>query len=114
MIGKFAKLAQGHFQTHVAGNQVDPAFLAELAGRCAAPEPLLAAIRAANTARHVQELVQAGALGGFFDVVAGEVASRSVDYVRGKVVVEAILFDFDGRVLGRAEVTGGQGDGVTG
>src|SRR5262249_6412622 len=31
MIGKFAKLAQGHFQTHVAGNQVDMAFLAELA-----------------------------------------------------------------------------------
>jgi len=31
MIGKLSKVAQGHFMTHVAGNQVDPEFLAELA-----------------------------------------------------------------------------------
>src|SRR5947208_5326769 len=50
MIGKFSKLAQGHFQTHVAGNQVDPAFMAEVARSCGATAALAEEIRAANTA----------------------------------------------------------------
>lgn len=104
MIGKFSKLAQGHFQTHVAGNQVDPAFLAELAGACGASQALVEQIRGANTARHVQELVEAAQLPGFFDLVARRVAERSRRYVGGKLQVEAILFDFDARVLGRADV----------
>lgn len=103
MIGKFAKLAQGHFQTHVAGNQVDPPFLAGIARECGADEPLAAAVSSANTARHVQELVQAAGLGGFFDRLAQLVADRSVAYVKGKLAVDAVLFDFDGKVLGRAE-----------
>ncbi len=103
MIGKFSKLAQGHFQTHVAGNQVDPMYLAEVAGRAGGDADLLAAIREANTARHVQELVQAGGLSGFFDLIAAEVVERSAAYVRGALEVEAIMFDFDANVLGRAE-----------
>lgn len=102
MIGKFSKLAQGHFQTHVAGNQVDPEFLAELAIQAGAATPLASAIKGANTARHVQELAEAAGLGTFFQVLAVTVAERSRTYVHGKIVAEAILFDFDGRVLGRA------------
>jgi cobalt-precorrin-5B (C1)-methyltransferase len=103
MVGKFAKLAQGHFQTHVAGNQVDPIFLAELAARAGAGPTVQEAIRTANTARHVQEIVLDAGVEGFFQVLTEEVAERSFAFVRGKLRVEAILFDFDGRVLGWAE-----------
>ncbi len=104
MIGKFSKLAQGHFQTHVAGNQVDPVFLADLALKCGADSVLLEQIRGANTARHVQELMQSANLATFFDVIARLVAEGSAEYVRGRLAVEAILFDFDGAILGRADV----------
>ncbi len=103
MVGKFAKLALGHFQTHVAGNQVDPAFLAELARGCGATQELVGEIRKANTARHVQELIQRAGLDCFFQALCEQVAERSWQYVNGKLEVEAILFDFDGTVLGRAE-----------
>jgi cobalt-precorrin-5B (C1)-methyltransferase len=102
MIGKFSKLAQGHFQTHVAGNQVDPAFLAEVASACGADGALAARIRDANTARHVQELVASAGVERFFKRLAETVAVRSRAYARGKLDVEALLFDFDGTLLGRA------------
>jgi len=106
MVGKFAKLAQGHFQTHVAGNQVDPIFLAEIAGRAEASAAIQATIRTANTGRHVQEIVQEAGLDAFFQVLTEEVAIRSRAYAHDKLRVDAILFDFDGRVLGRAEQHG--------
>lgn len=106
MVGKFAKLAQGHFQTHVAGNQVDPPFLAELAGRAGASSAVQEAIRAANTARHVQEIIQEVGLTGFFQVLTDEVVARSFAYGQGRIAIEAILFDFNGTVLGRAERRG--------
>ncbi|HLZ72422.1 MAG TPA: cobalt-precorrin-5B (C(1))-methyltransferase [Dehalococcoidia bacterium] len=102
MIGKFSKIAQGHFMTHVAGNRVDPAFLAALAARAGADSALQAEIAAANTARHAQELAQRHGLSAFFELIAAEAAGRSRDHVHGELAVEAILFDFDGAVLGRA------------
>ena len=101
MIGKFSKLAQGHFQTHVAGNQVDPGFLAETAAECGASPELQARIRSANTARHVQELIQAAGLTGFFDFLSQLVAQRSHDYVGRKLTIHTLLLDFDGTLLGR-------------
>ncbi len=101
MIGKFAKLAQGHFQTHVAGNQVDVVFLSSLAAQAGAGNDLESAIQRANTARHVQEIVLEAGLKPFFDVLTGVVAERSFKYVGGKLDVQAILFDFDGHVLSR-------------
>src|SRR5919201_1043820 len=53
MVGKFSKLAMGHFMTHVAGNQVDVGFLADVAAECGASDEVQAQMRAANTARHV-------------------------------------------------------------
>lgn len=106
MVGKYAKLAQGHFQTHVAGNQVDTRFLADLAAECGAGPALVTEIQGANTARHVQELVLAASLPGYLQRLTQLVADRSVTYVKGKLEVEAVLFDFDGTVLGRAEGAG--------
>src|SRR5438093_2221286 len=103
MIGKFSKLAQGHLQTHVAGNQVDPAFLAAVARDCGASAGLVGVIQAANTARHVQELVEAAGLDAFFGMLARMVAERCAEHVGGRLHVEAIMFDFEGRILGRAD-----------
>jgi len=106
MIGKLSKIAQGHFMTHVAGNQVDPGFLAGLAAECGASPGLVNAIAAANTARHVQELAQAGHCPALFDRVATLVSERSRSLVREAMSVEAIMFDFDGTVLARVDYGG--------
>jgi len=102
MVGKFSKIAAGHLMTHVAGNQVDPGFLAELAAESGAAPELVAAIAAANTARHAQELVQAARLPGWFDRLAGRVVAQAARVVGPGTAVTAFCFDFDGRLLGRA------------
>jgi len=103
MVGKFAKLAQGHMQTHVAGNQVDMAFLAAVGADCGAGAALQAAIRDANTARHVGELVEeAGLAAPFYGQLAALTRDRCRGHVRGRLQVEALLFDFAGDLLGRA------------
>ncbi len=102
MIGKFSKLAQGHFQTHVAGNQVDLVFLAEIAGRCGASREVQEAIQGANTARHFADIAEAHNLQPVFQLISELVAEQSYRYVEGAMEIEAIMVDFDGRVLGRA------------
>ncbi|MEK7214788.1 MAG: cobalt-precorrin-5B (C(1))-methyltransferase, partial [Chloroflexota bacterium] len=54
-----------------------------------------------NTARHVQELIQAAGLTGFFDFLSQLVAQRSHDYVGRKLTIHTLLLDFDGTLLGR-------------
>ncbi len=103
MIGKLSKIAAGKMQTHVAGNQVECAFLAQVARELGAAEELAAAVAAANTARHVQELIEAAAFGRFFARLCALAAEKCAAAVDGRVRVEVVLFDFDGRVLGTAE-----------
>ncbi|MHB8576355.1 MAG: cobalt-precorrin-5B (C(1))-methyltransferase [Dehalococcoidia bacterium] len=102
MIGKFSKIARGHFMTHVAGNQVEPVYLADLASQCGADGELCRAMAGANTARHVQELAQARNLTAFFERIASETAQQCHAHVGGALDIEALLFDFDGTLLGRA------------
>jgi len=102
MIGKFSKLAQGHMMTHVAGNRVDTAFLAELARAAGAHEDLAQAIAAANTARHAQELAQSAGCAQFFAEVTRRVVHQCRAVVHGALAVDAVLFDFDGTVLARS------------
>jgi len=102
MIGKLSKLAQGHFMTHVAGNQVDPSYLAELAARAGADPDLERRIAEANTARGAQELALAAGLSSFFAALAAETAESCHRLVHRALDVECLLFDFDGALLGRA------------
>ena len=104
LIGKLAKLAAGRMQTHVAGGGVDVAFLAELARAAGVPADLVAAIAGANTARHVEELIDAAGFTSFYEHVAGRVAAAGHAHVAGRLEVEAVLFDFEGRVLARAAI----------
>jgi len=101
MIGKLSKTAAGKMQTHVAGNKVDCAFLAGLARALGAAEDLVTGIAAANTARHVQELVAAAGFTRFYTLLCELAAEECVGVVAGKLAVDVVLFDFDGAVLGR-------------
>jgi cobalt-precorrin-5B (C1)-methyltransferase len=104
MVGKMSKIAQGHMMTHVASNQVDLGFLAGVAAESGAPLGLQEAIRAANTARHFQELVLAADLRGAFERLAELVCRQCRAAVAEALAVECIIFDFDSTVLGRAAV----------
>jgi cobalt-precorrin-5B (C1)-methyltransferase len=102
MIGKLSKIAAGKMQTHVAGNQVDREFLARLAGEVGATPELACAIAAANTARHIQELIETAGLTGFYTRLCEQAAEQCAAVVAGRLHVDVVLFDFDGRVLGEA------------
>jgi cobalt-precorrin-5B (C1)-methyltransferase len=111
MIGKIAKLAAGQMQTHVAGGGVDVAFLADLARAAGAPIDLVAAIAEANTARHVEELIDAAGFSAFYRHVAERAASACNARVGRRLDLEMVLFDFDGRVLARMLDGHGEAEG---
>jgi cobalt-precorrin-5B (C1)-methyltransferase len=102
MIGKLSKIAAGKMQTHVAGNQVDCAFLSQVGRELGAPSELTAAIASANTARHVQELIEVARFPRFFARICELAATQCASLPPGKLTMEVILFDFSGQVLGQA------------
>lgn len=104
MIGKLSKTAAGKMQTHVAGNQVDCAFLARVARELGAPDDLATAITSANTARHVQELVEAAGFQCFYSRLCQLAATHCAQVAAGKLTVDVVLFDFDGRELGQTRI----------
>ena len=105
MIGKLAKLATGQMQTHVAGGGVDLSFLADLAREAGADEPLALRIAGANTARHVEQIVDSTGFMVLYHLIAERAARACHEHVGGRIEVETILFDFDGATLGRAVET---------
>jgi cobalt-precorrin-5B (C1)-methyltransferase len=102
MIGKLSKIAAGKMQTHVAGNQVDCVFLGQLAREQGASPELAAAVTTANTARHVQELVEAAGFTPFFARLCELATEKCAAAAPGAMAIGVVLFDFDGRVLGQA------------
>lgn len=102
MIGKIAKLASGQLQTHVAGGGVKMDFLADLAREAGASPELVAAIAAANTARHVETLVDAAGATSLYHHIARRAAKTCHAFISGRLDLELILFDFEGEVLARA------------
>ena len=101
-IGKLSKIANGNFMTHVAGNQVDLRYLADVAQRAGADSSLVTATTAVNTARHAQELVLASGLTEFFEIVCQDVRSRCERLLGPAPRIGVLLFDFDGELLGSA------------
>jgi cobalt-precorrin-5B (C1)-methyltransferase len=102
MIGKMAKLATGQMQTHVAGGGVDLAFLADLTREAGGGEELAAAVARANTARHVEELIDAAGFRRFYHHVVDRAGRSCHAHVGGRLEISVVLFDFDGNVLARA------------
>ncbi len=100
-IGKLSKMAMGVKQTHVKGSHVDMEFLAVVAKGCGATDKLIEEIKNANTARHVSEIVMSSKLSGYFDLLCKKVCDVMVDHTKGQVQIECVMFDFDGKVIGR-------------
>ncbi|MDQ7029543.1 MAG: cobalt-precorrin-5B (C(1))-methyltransferase [Ardenticatenia bacterium] len=105
MIGKLIKTAQGHLTTHVAGNQVDFTFLANVCREVGAPADFVNAVAKANTGRHVLELCQAVGFMAPIVRVVELAANTCADFVAergGTMRLDLVLVDFDGTPLARA------------
>ena len=105
MIGKFSKIAMGYFVTHVAGNKVDPVFLASLAAECGASEEVQAEMRNAASGRHFQEIALERSVMPVFDLMCERVCDAAQAYLGDRaddLIVDAICFDFEGGILGKA------------
>ena len=108
MVGKFSKMAMGYFVTHVAGNQVDTGFLAELAAQCGATPAVQEEIRGASSARHFQEIADANGLMQVIPMICQMVCDEShklLEADAGSVIVDSMCFDFDGTLLGWASTS---------
>lgn len=101
MMGKLSKMANGKMQTHAAGSDVDMAFLAALATELSASDELVAAIRQANTARHVLELCREAGFVGITSLICKKVVEQCQAHAGGTLAVETYLVDFGGSLLGR-------------
>ena len=100
-IGKLAKMATGVKQTHVKGSKVDMRFLAELAAKCNAEQSVITEILAANTARHVSDIIKRCKIDGFFQEICDNVYEHMRGFSEDKVSIQVIMFDFDGAVLAK-------------
>ena len=108
MVGKLSKMAMGYFVTHVAGNQVDTGFLAELAAQCGATEVVQEEIRGASSARHFQEIAQANNLLEVFPLMCRMVCDESRKQLgedADALIVDVLCFDFEGNLLGHASTS---------
>jgi cobalt-precorrin-5B (C1)-methyltransferase len=100
-IGKLSKIAKGVKQTHVKGSKVDMDFIADLAKESGANNNVISQIKMANTARHVQEIIQENNLEEFFKKICLKVHDHMSKLSENKISLEVVLFDFDGSVLSR-------------
>ena len=101
-IGKLTKMAMGVKQTHVAGSHVNMDFMADMAAQCKAPLEVLREIRGANTARHVSEIINKNNIVGYYDLLCNKVHHQMSEYAKRKLEIQVIMFEFDGRVIGRS------------
>ncbi|NTW03319.1 MAG: cobalt-precorrin-5B (C(1))-methyltransferase [Oscillochloris sp.] len=104
MISRIIKTAQGRMVTHVSGNPVDFAFLAQVCRDVGASQELTEATAAANTGRHFLEMCQArGELAPLERLTEMSLAQcqRLVRRFGGSMQLEVILVDFDGTPLVR-------------
>ena len=98
MVGKLSKLAAGVLMTHYTRSTVDTALLAELTGAAGGDAGLVAAVAAANTARHAYELWDAaGLVRAVGDLLCGRVRRVLIAFVGGAIDSDVAMVDFTGR-----------------
>jgi cobalt-precorrin-5B (C1)-methyltransferase len=100
-IGKLTKIAMGIKQTHVRGSHVSMDFMAKLAKEAGASEHVTNLIINANTARHVSEIIDSNSVIGFYNLICREAARQLESYSGKDLLIEVILFDFEGKLVGR-------------
>jgi cobalt-precorrin-5B (C1)-methyltransferase len=100
-IGKLTKIAMGVKQTHVRGSHVNMDFMAKIALECNAPKDVIALIKDANTARHVSEIIDSNHISGYYNLVCKYAYEQMSNYSQGKLLIDIIMFDFEGNVVGK-------------
>lgn len=102
MVGKISKIANRKDMTHAAGSSVNMELMAEMAKDCGANKDLEQAIREANTARHVGELICEAGIEGFYDKMCQHAANFVFeDIIKKQTRVDVILTDLEtGDILG--------------
>jgi cobalt-precorrin-5B (C1)-methyltransferase len=101
-VAKMSKLAQGLLDLHSKRGEIDLAALAERAEAAGGGAALRARIMAANTAAEAYGLAQADGV-RLGDAVAQAAQAVAARVVEGKgIAIDTVLFDRDGRQVGRA------------
>ncbi|AMX83534.1 cobalt-precorrin-5B (C(1))-methyltransferase [Geobacillus subterraneus] len=107
MMGKFSKVAQGVMMVHAKSAPVDFGFLARLAEQAGAPAPLVAAVREANTAAQVGDMMQEAGCTTFFQLLCEACCRAALNEVGGGMTVETSIYTMNGQRLGKAVQTNG-------
>ena len=97
MVGKIAKLAAGVLMTHFHRSDVDGEVLADAARVAGASTRVIAAATETATARHFFEVCMARAETGPLDVLCDRAAVACRAHVDGRLTVDVVMVDFDGR-----------------
>jgi cobalt-precorrin-5B (C1)-methyltransferase len=101
-VGKMTKLAQGLTDLHSKRGVVDHELLANFARAAGGSAALCAAVTAANTAAEAFALARAEGI-ALGDEVARAARAAATHLVEGRgIVVEVVVFDRDGTLVGRA------------
>jgi cobalt-precorrin-5B (C1)-methyltransferase len=99
---KISKLGAGHLDLHSGRSQVDLDWLAELMAELGADAQRVAQTSAANTAGEVLGLARDAGL-ALGDAVAGCARQTALGVLGGKTEVEVLIFDREGRLVGRSD-----------
>ncbi len=100
--GKISKLGAGHLDLHSGRSQVDLDWLAERLAELGGAPDLLARTRAANTAKEVLDLARGAGL-TLADAVARRARATALGVLDGETEVEVLVFDREGRLVGRSD-----------
>ncbi len=100
--GKISKLGAGHLDLHSGRSQVDLDWLGGRLAELGADPGLVAKARAANTAGEVLGLALEADL-PLGDAVAGHARRTALGVLDGETEVEVLIFDREGRLVGRAD-----------
>ena len=97
MVGKLTKLAAGVLMTHYTRSAVDRELLADISSEAGGDDALVAAVLAANTARHAYELWEAaGLLKPAGDVLCRRVREVLERFTEGAVSASVVMVDPQG------------------
>ncbi len=102
MMGKFSKLAQGMMNVHSKSSTIDFNFLAQIANEAGAPNELVEAIRVANTASQVGDMMFEKGYLAFFEKLSVYCCLAALREVNGNLNIDTTIYTLNGELLGKA------------